>query len=324
MGLFDLFSKKPKDSKPINNNSSAKRPVILYDIPSSTSHEFWGGTDSNSDFSICNFLNYVNAKPLGENNDSYARKVATLYGIHNPLKKHRELIDNGYLKLGSKYDCLNNMKTQQLKDILKSNELSVTGSKAALIQRIVDNIDLNTLHFQTIYVLSEKGTLYINQFIYYIEVEKYLHDGIFSLEEFEEEKKLTPNRSTKDIVWSIYNKKSINYFKNYNQSFLRNLELCRYNLLISEKRDKEALLHVLTVLYYDINMPYNDITELCIAPGIIKYIQKLASDYTDSIVDEIYKTYVPMVVFSCDTFKKIVSDIILGKKIDLSKYSTLS
>ncbi|MCE7786050.1 SAP domain-containing protein [Staphylococcus xylosus] len=71
--------------------------------------------------------------------------------------------------------CINKLKVPELKKILKSSNLKISGNKTQLINRIINNIDninVDALELPLVYTATEKGeellkeTNYIPYFIY--------------------------------------------------------------------------------------------------------------------------------------------------------------
>lgn len=67
-------------------------------------------------------------------------------------------ISNGYMEVSNKRD-LSSLKVDELKDLLRTNGLKVSGKKSELIQRVIDHIPLEKINITGPYrfVLTEKG-----------------------------------------------------------------------------------------------------------------------------------------------------------------------
>lgn len=312
MGIFDKFKNKPK----------AK--ITFTQTTFNNSYDPWKGTNSNTDFSNVNFLDWANKKQLGLTNDDYPRYMSYSYDIHQPLKKHKQFIKDGYLVQGSIEDSLALLKSQELKDILSKNNLSTTGKKAVLLQRIMDNVDIKTINIRPIYILSSSGLDYLTQYGYYLDLPQYILNGDISLQEYDQIKAKQPYLSTSDIMWQIYNKKSIDYLKKGDYSLARNIELSRYNILVKENKLKDASYHLIAILYYDLSgmgnnntvLPFEDIM---IAPGLISELREQVENINDDIIDKCYKIYVPFHYFDKSVFKQILSDMLIAD-IDINDY----
>ena len=92
MGLFDLFKRK----KP-------RIEVVVKEQPRTTQrYDPWNmsGKNSNTDFSNVGFLNILSRKPqpIGKTPDDYPRFVSYALEIHDPVKKHKELLKAGFFR----------------------------------------------------------------------------------------------------------------------------------------------------------------------------------------------------------------------------------
>ena len=79
------------------------------------------------------------------------------YKVNDPTKHMRQLIAEGYLTAAPAEMALAKWKVDELKNILVANGQSDKGKKDALIQRIVENVDLTSIKLAEIYVPTEKG-----------------------------------------------------------------------------------------------------------------------------------------------------------------------
>ncbi|WP_219728776.1 SAP domain-containing protein, partial [Mammaliicoccus sciuri] len=79
----------------------------------------------------------------------------------NVMQRLKVLQENEYLTLKTDPTySLQKLKIPELKDILRANNLKLTGKKQDLINRILDNlqsIDSNTLNLPAVYVATDKG-----------------------------------------------------------------------------------------------------------------------------------------------------------------------
>ncbi|PNZ30039.1 hypothetical protein CD114_01400, partial [Mammaliicoccus sciuri] len=77
------------------------------------------------------------------------------------MQRLKVLQENEYLTLKTDPTySLQKLKIPELKDILRANNLKLTGKKQDLINRILDNlqsIDSNTLNLPAVYVATDKG-----------------------------------------------------------------------------------------------------------------------------------------------------------------------
>ena len=82
--------------------------------------------------------NYGNVSPLP---DYYPQYYSRECGLTNPAPLHQQLISEGYLVRSSILEELRALKITELKQILQSCGLKVTGKKAELVDRILANVE---------------------------------------------------------------------------------------------------------------------------------------------------------------------------------------
>ena len=84
------------------------------------------------------------------------------YGIRDVGHALQSLQERGFIQWGSKYDMLNGLKVDELKNILTTNGVSANGKKADLIDRIVNSIPEQNIiipDYTPKYTLTEIGKM---------------------------------------------------------------------------------------------------------------------------------------------------------------------
>jgi len=129
-------------------------------------------------------------------------------------------------------------------------------------------------------------------------VDEFNKDYLEVKQEFDEIKSFLTNQYGReprdyDVFWATYNRLLSNYAKSFKWGFYRNIRLKMAQLLIREKRTKQALDTLLEICYIDINGPRNcgkidwELFKLfppfdeklgILAPGIIRMINDLLSE----------------------------------------------
>lgn len=303
----------------------------------------WVGQNSTSVYSDVCFLNYLNYRCIGNSNDDYARGVSSDWGIHHPLERHKQLINTGFLELAPPAVTLQQLKVTELKDILKAHNLPTTGKKQSLIKLIIDNIPIATLNITPVYVLSSKGQKYINTYHYYIDVQKYLHYAIFTLQEFEMVKSKQPYLSVDDIVWRLYSDKYSYYSSEFRHGTLRSINFYRYKFELEHGHNKDALAYLIATLYFDINgtSKFHKYSDYSVIDYFSENMHELASEYDSSVLNKVFriadsaiemsriaatkpfwdnKLLILYETFSRNIFEQIVQELLDGNTIDLEKY----
>jgi len=327
MGLFNIFKKKEEEN-------TEKRPLLKSktSIPNprvrnaAASYTPWPDKkNSNTPFSNANFLNWANGQTIPKDNDGYPRKMSYLYDIPQPLKKHRQMIQTGFLVHSTLAASLEKLRAQELKDILTQNGKPTSGKKALLIQRILESVDVTSLNIPDVYILSQKGVEFLEKYKYYLNLDRHLTDGEITIPEFDTIKSAQPYLSQMDVIWKNLQQRDLVYFKKKNYGSLRNNELSRYRILMEENRINDAAYHLLIVFYYDLSGMGNNGTicnfeDLSIAPGLIESLKEVKKFINSKTIHRIYdEVYVPFRYFEEGIFIQIISDI-LNDKVDLSKF----
>lgn len=94
--------------------------------------------------------------------------------LDNPRSLHLQLIDNGFLIPSSTPDFLASLKVTDLKQLLKSYNLKISGKKDDLISRLLTNLsdtDIQDIlqNNKPCYSLSLKGQLFLRNYKDYIQ-----------------------------------------------------------------------------------------------------------------------------------------------------------
>lgn len=318
MGLFDkLFSGKTQSSNPVDTrHSNGPTP----DIP-----PFQG------DYAKAVFL-WANAKATPvKPDDEYVIYLLYECGIRSASKYHREMIKEGLLQESPLADRVAALTASEIKEILSSLGLSVTGKKEVLVQRLLDAMsesDAKKYFPQQTYSISDSGTVFLKANEPYVQLHKHRNWGI-SWQEYDANTR--KGMGFYDTVWGIFNKRIMK-----DSDFGRNTHLCMFQLLEEEGRYKDALVMIMRVLYIDLSgvagLQYlnlyksgvykqKDILDsfdisIMLAPGIIQPIAKYKSEYTDDIIPLLYQQKLPINVCDQKLFTAIVLSIMDGSYDD--------
>ena len=293
MGIFNFRQKEQAAS---NTQQNAPNEYNPWD----PSHGY-----STTDYSTAVFLSLLSRSPreIGPNADTYPRYVSYELGIHDPIRKHQELLQNGFLRVATQLEILETLKVSDLKNLLGLYGFQAKGKKADLIKAITESIAPVALKLPQMYCVSEKGLEYMRQNEDYIN----LHGNPYSIsyaEFIEVKKQLTPQFKYNDIVWFIFNQREL-HFPPDAYGLKRNNELYRAQFLKSEGKLTDALYRFIVVLYYDIHFP--DFDE--IIPYIKEQIQSLKEYYSDTMIEKCYRTYSLPNRIPMDAFKHVLNGI---------------
>ena len=100
------------------------------------------------------------------------------YGIRDVGHALQSLEQRGFIRWGSKYSCLQDLKIDNLKEILREHGLPVAGNKAVLIDTIKSQVqekDLYIPNYVPRYELTEIGQLELEQNGYVPYIHKHTH-----------------------------------------------------------------------------------------------------------------------------------------------------
>lgn len=313
MGLFDFFKKK-------------KREAVKFEIKTEMpTYNVWAQPTlpRNDNYAIAAFIAYSkNGAKVGKVNDDYPRYFSYDYRVNDPKKYHLNMINEGYLEKAEPDAALRNLKVDQLKEILARNGLSDKGKKDALVLRIMESVDTDSLNLETYYTPTAKGWEHLHKYEYIFSLKNY----DIKAEQFEAFKKTCPEyMKPNDIIWKILNERYNQHVVASDYGLARCELLNQAKLLESENKNVDALAAYAAVMYYDTSGYANSgrikkIDELFLAPAIIKKIFTLKEFYDDRILERCYSNYVPNRYVSKAKFRRLLQDIFDDKAIDIQNY----
>lgn len=255
--LFTGVHKKDKGDKKINKKVNST--ISKISIPTNVSFEISTNKEiSKTSYDIDKlnpneiiFLNFINNK---EENIYISSNWKYNYGII-AKKVINKFIKYNYIELiNDLEENLTHLKCEELKNILKENNLSIKGKKQELINRCLDNIDYKKLlkiASKKIYTLTDKGTETIkNNYLYIINDRKHYNFTNFEIQEmYKNFSHITNN----DKIWHLLNKKFLEHTKNKDWGLCRCSLMHMADLLFEENKFQSALENYITVIYYDLS-----------------------------------------------------------------------
>jgi len=131
----------------------------------------------------------------------------------------KEIISKGLLKNPTNIEMLQILTINELKEILKSYDLPVSGKKDNLIDRIIENnLALDLLNEREYYyILSDLGNEFLNSHYDYIELHRNQVYGVYPKEYFEVKKRLLKQYNScnfSDCIWNVFQERLFRYSKN--------------------------------------------------------------------------------------------------------------
>lgn len=269
------------------------------------------------------FLNWVNGKSVLAK-EQYPLYFFYDYNIKNCTNFHKNLIKESFLEKADFESHLNSMVIYELKEILTKYNLKKTGKKEDLIKRIMENVNPEEVRFEEEkYVLSKKGKEFLKENEFVLEIK----GTSISVSEFLKEKSsISKPCFTRDIMWKIYNDKSLEYFLkkefgSYNQIIIEMAQL-----LGNENNKKLELSFLIKALYSDLSGMKNS-NFLCSKKTLfltpyIAIIYELREYFSENMIDDCFVVKFPFHYCTKEVFKEIVNDILSDDTfgINLEKY----
>ena len=311
-GINDNFSK--------NNDDKMNR---LEAIDESSNYKNIDDKTSRLEATVI-FLNWVNGKSILAK-EQYPVYFFYDYNIKNCTNFHKNLIKESFLEKADFESHLNSMVIYELKEILTKYNLKKTGKKEDLIKRIMENVNPEEVRFEEEkYVLSKKGKEFLKENEFVLEIK----GTSISVSEFLKEKSsISKPCFTRDIMWKIYNDKSLEYFLkkefgSYNQIIIEMAQL-----LGNENNKKLELSFLIKALYSDLSGMKNS-NFLCskktlfLTPYIAINIYELREYFSENMIDDCFVVKFPFHYCTKEVFKEIVNDILSDDTfgINLEKY----
>jgi hypothetical protein len=246
-------------------------------------------------------------------------------GINDPIKKHKELLNAGYLRKATAAEILSTYKVAELKSILETNGIPAKGKKAELIQ-LAESIDPASLKLPVMYCVSEKGLAFMEQHSDLIKLFRNSYN--ITYEEYISTKN-NRNVSYNDIVWEIFNRREM--FAGNSYGSRRNNEYHRAKFLKSEDRFVDSLRYYIHTLFFDLNDPSRIIPVWAkkdwdgsvdqIGPEILENIFELRANYIPKMAEECYSYLEPSkILVKKKDFARLLNDIFEAKQIDVKNY----
>ena len=267
----------------------------------------------NDDYAIAAFMHYCEHGGAIQKDASYYPSYFKYdYKVNDPTKYIHRLVSEGYLKAAPTEMALSKLKVDELKKILVANGQSDKGKKDALIERIVETVDLTSVKLAEIYVPTEKGMEHLEKYQFLFIIKNY----DVSVDEYVAKQAQLKSNRVNDIIWQILGDRFNESNLQGHWGLARNAVLNKAKLLASEHREIDALFHYIVVLYYDLSGRKEDVT---LAPGIIREIYERRDAFTADLVDRCYDRYpLPHQKVSKKSFRAILEKIFNDETIDVA------
>lgn len=296
MGLFDLFRKKtPNNGLPKNEKKEAVEKITFsapdqkaIEAQASAEAEKIARTDKLSNksehgltVSQILLLSYCKKGKYPNPEGGYQRFWWFEYGVKNVGDALKQLETGGFIRYTTPSEALQTLKVDELKKILESLQLTVSGKKATLIERITQSVNDEIL---SRYIKTEKYTLtelgekevQSNDYIPYLHAHKYPEVSVWDVNYHADPK------HWRDYVWGKFNQCSMEYAANGQWGLYRNARFSMAEFLTEETKYADAFAMYGEVCFYDVNgmdiyVDYDSPSDLLIE-GIITRMNKVAKE----------------------------------------------
>lgn len=142
------------------------------------------------------------------------------YGI-NTEKSASKLLDKGFISEATPIESLKSFKVPELKEVLKQNELKVSGKKQELIDRLSENLSENEI---SNYIdkkplkITSKGQEALDEYYYIVPAHKNSsQDGVYNVASaIKYVSKLDYKPNNGDISWALFQESSLKHHKEFN------------------------------------------------------------------------------------------------------------
>lgn len=177
------------------------------------------------------------------------------YGITDMPGLIQSLHDRGYITIGSLEDGMKKSNVKYLKSLLKEHNLKVSGRKADLINRLIENVpgaQLEKLFPERNYILTPKGTEALEKgaYIPYIHKHNIENLDIWNISELIHK---APDIYFKQAIWQYLEQHCKKYLKDKQYGLYRNCKFTMAELAMEEKLFDSALSFLFEVIYYDLS-----------------------------------------------------------------------
>lgn len=257
MGLFDVFIK-------IFHNSTDNLPVIeqtaTQDNPPLVKITFSQEPPADSPSPNIVPLNVLLKKAVPTKRGLYPHEILMLdyahtfstssrnnhfqgfwyyeYSVEHPGAVLKSLERRGFIQPGDLRSAIQNLTVPMIKKELKAIGQKVSGKKAELIDRLLENASLEDLEKKfpvRFYELTESGQqeLAENQYVPYLHRHKYM--SVWEMNDRLNHKNLR-HFGYRDLIWQFFNEESLKHLHEGDMGLYRNTRLNMYEFLFEEKR----------------------------------------------------------------------------------------
>ncbi|WP_409251786.1 SAP domain-containing protein [Bacillus sp. SCS-153A] len=254
MGILYFLKKllSTDDTKPINQQTSefSRKDSYSFDIDPILKKKLPIGLLPGEVF----LIDWISGKSEDVN---FPRYFETVYGINAPTSL-KKLLNGGYVEETSVMDSLASLKLPELKEILNTKELKVSGKKAEVITRISENFtedEVSSYINSRMIKRTAKGDKVLDEFYYIVPAHRNdSKDGVYNVASaIRFVSKLNYKPKNGDISWALFQKAYMEHAEDFKYGLMRNDIRHMAAQLEKENKFKDSLLHYLRVYILDLS-----------------------------------------------------------------------
>lgn len=222
-----------------------------------------------------------------EEPEDFPKYFSYQYGI-DAWSSYKRLLLEGYIAHATPEESLTTLTVVDLKEILRSKNLKVTGKKAELIERIKENFtseEIAAFIKKHVLTLTDKGKQVLEEY-YYIPAAhwKSSKDGVYNVAsaiQYVNQHKGRPKNE--EISWNLLQQSFKKNLKQGDYGIARNVVLSMAEQLKKERKFVDALDFYIRVFIMDLsglsnNRILDEPESVMLAPGIIREIKKFSEN----------------------------------------------
>lgn len=165
------------------------------------------------------------------------------YGVKDMNTLMDSLIERGYIRIGSIIEGLQTYKVEELKKELGNNNLKISGKKAELIQRLIENMpekEISDRFPRRPYVITDEGKEAIKYDGYVLYAHRHGYEGIdiFSLNRMID----GHTKLYRDYIWRHLNQVSLEYAMDENYAGYRYVRYQMAQFVMEEGKYENAMM----------------------------------------------------------------------------------
>ncbi len=293
------------------------------------------------------FLNKMKRAELKDSNDDYMSTLKFWYTIPYPHELHLLLIKEGFYIKSDLNNILNAKTIPQLKELANELNIIIKGKKEDLVNQLENQMSDSSknelLNKSRLYILSDKGISYLNQYSDFITLAEHYLWKISQKDVDEYRRNNNPSLSVYEIAEAILLERISHSLSiglnNYSSSTCH----CLASLYDELGKNRESLKYYLGLLLLDINMTHFQNEEFyetyvsaikdaygnesygVLPPGIIKVIIDNKHSIDNDLIQEAYQSVknCSKIYLTDSEFSNMISDLIENEKVDEKKYLKL-